>query len=531
MQRKPWGHGITRLSLLLGVGLCLLTLPSRGTAQAPNGGLSASLLNTIHGTVDLLGLAVEEGTPRRQVNQINQALHHLVLALTGKGRHHRHPPRGGFAAGFADVAGATGNAAPNLSGNDFPAVRGKGRNPGRRPQTGGRPATGGGRAGPGRQQGHGCSGAFGTGMSQVGLTASGQAPRTGKQNPAGAGQARSGGFGGGQKKNGSPGALGNGMQLVRRHCENGSQVLAAQGGRKGGKGLASSTAGKGGSRAAQPPGAKGRGNRSQGTFNGGVNVIVKNVFMRTGSAAGGGNGSAPGNRAVANVPAAGSKNGKNFLGGSLVGTRYGKGAASRVVSKGGSVPGTSAGINTRGQANKKGMVGGTVGICGTSPTNLAGAAGHGKRGAGGPTMLTGGTKGRSQLTQGGSKTGGGAGKKGSIVPNTVSAGPRGMVGAAGSARSGMPTARAASKGGATGNGRLLTLFGSNKSGNRGMLPGARIGNTAGANRNTPSGFAGNRNGSQRLAASDHRAPGRQVGAAVGGRNRAPLGSVSGGRKR
>ncbi len=153
------------LLALMGASV-VLALPQAARAQGM-GGLNGQLLGNIQGVAGLLADAVEQGAPRNEINQIDDALRDLVKALRfgdkhKHRRHHKHH-RGPFGAGLGQFANAANGAAGNNNQANNP---GAGNNPAN-PGANNTPAAGqGGNSGsPPHRRGRG---AFGAGMSQAG---------------------------------------------------------------------------------------------------------------------------------------------------------------------------------------------------------------------------------------------------------------------------------------------------------------------------------------------------------------------------
>ncbi len=119
-----------------------------GNQPMPDQAGMPGLLPMIHEMVDLIGQAMNEDAPRRDVNHLSQALHQLLLALKGHGHHghHRHHGHGGgaFAKGMGHANRLAGRnvdqqgefqdpgAARNAGGvrNLGPAAQGAAKNAG-----------------------------------------------------------------------------------------------------------------------------------------------------------------------------------------------------------------------------------------------------------------------------------------------------------------------------------------------------------------------------------------------------------------
>ena len=106
------------------LALVVLAIPTVGRAQGTQGNVNSSLVGEIKSLVDIISQAMQQNTPNREINHMNQALHQLLMALEGKGgschhhKHHHHHHHHGQGLGMVGSKGGM-NGASEVTGNQF----------------------------------------------------------------------------------------------------------------------------------------------------------------------------------------------------------------------------------------------------------------------------------------------------------------------------------------------------------------------------------------------------------------------------
>lgn len=464
-------------------GLAVLLWPAPAAAQSFN----SQLVGTIHNTVDLIALAVEEGAPRKTVAHLNNALRQLMHVLTtpGRGKHHSHG--GSFGAGMRDFAGAANNrAAFDNSASNFNGGNGA------------RNLAAAGNGGNGR-------GAFAVGFAEAGSRADDRGPASKCKGPSNS------------AKGGNSGTFAGGIGAVRdcaRDAQDGGK------GAKGGKNGPGKVAANGSAASNRAPASKPGAADSKGAFAGGVRVVVRNTTINQ-SASGNGvnvaalsqgkqvtnvavNSSSPaannapaGKLLASKVPTASNTANKKpgASNGGPAGNKVGKPAPatnSLASNKTGPAP------NNKGNPAANSKPAPKVVPANTSVASSKPGPGANKTA---PTAnVTGGARSGANTALASNKAGPAASNKAPPKPaavNTLAAakvGPSNLL----ASSKGVP----ANKGGPA----------ANKAGNKTTLPGATVGSKAG--KGTQGGLAANRGGAgERLSVASNRAP--RAGALVG----------------